>query len=205
MDLTTATLLPFVIASLVVELTPGPNMGYLALVAATEGRARGLAAVSGVALGLVILGSAASVGVAALFTAAPWVDPLVRVAGIAWLLWLALLAWRGTAERDEGGVVGASASAHFLRGLIGNLLNAKTVLFFAVVVPSFLPPGAMPTTADRLVLAGIYAAVATAVHAGIVVAAGSVHRLVSTPDRLRTAMRVQALGLVAVAVWLALA
>ncbi len=205
MDLTAAALAPFVLASLIVELTPGPNMGYLALVAATEGRARGLAAVAGVALGLAILGSAASVGVAALFAAAPWADPLVRVAGIAWLLWLAWLAWRGTTERDEGGVAGASARAHFLRGLIGNLLNAKTVLFFAVVVPSFLPPGATPSTADRLVLAGAYTAVATAVHAGIVVAAGSVHRLVSSPARLRTALRVQALGLVAVAVWLALA
>jgi threonine/homoserine/homoserine lactone efflux protein len=204
-DLTAAALAPFVLASLIVELTPGPNMGYLALVAATEGRARGLAAVAGVALGLAILGSVASVGVAALFAAAPWVDPLVRVAGIAWLLWLAWLAWRGTAERDEGGAAGASARAHFLRGLIGNLLNAKTVLFFAVVVPSFLPPGATPSTADRLVLAGVYTAVATAVHAGIVVAAGSVHRLVSTPARLRRALRVQAAGLVAVAVWLALA
>jgi threonine/homoserine/homoserine lactone efflux protein len=204
-DLTAAALAPFALASLIVELTPGPNMGYLALVAATEGRARGLAAVAGVALGLLVLGSAASVGVAALFAAAPWVDPLVRVAGIAWLLWLAWLAWRGTTERDEGGKGGASARAHFLRGLIGNLLNAKTVLFFAVVVPSFLPPGASPTTADRLVLAGVYAAVATAVHAGIVVAAGSVHRLVSTPARLRRALRMQALGLVAVAVWLALA
>ena len=90
-------------------------------------------------------------------------------------------------------------------GVLVELLNPKTVLFFAVVVPSFLPPGATPSTGDRLALAGVYAAVATIVHAGIVVAAGSVHRLVSTPSRLRTALRVQALGLVAVAVWLALA
>jgi threonine/homoserine/homoserine lactone efflux protein len=204
-DLTSATLAPFALASLIVELTPGPNMGYLALVAATEGRARGLAAVAGVALGLAILGSAASVGVAALFAAAPWADPLVRVAGIAWLLWLAWLAWRGTTERDEGGASGASARAHFLSGLIGNLLNAKTVLFFAVVVPSFLPPGTEPSTGDRLILAAIYVGVATAVHAGIVLAAGTVHRLVSTPARLTRALRVQALGLVAVALWIAVA
>lgn len=57
--------------SLIVELMPGPNMAYLAPVAATEGRRRGYAAVSGVALGLAVPGLLASTGLATLIAASP--------------------------------------------------------------------------------------------------------------------------------------
>ena len=50
------TLAGFVLTAFLIELTPGPNMAYLALIAATEGRRPGYAAVAGVALGLTVLG-----------------------------------------------------------------------------------------------------------------------------------------------------
>ena len=49
-------LLPFVLTALAVELTPGPNMAWLALLSAQSGRLVGLAAVAGVATGLLLLG-----------------------------------------------------------------------------------------------------------------------------------------------------
>ena len=64
------TLAGFALTSLIVELTPGPNMAYLALIAATEGRRPGFAAVAGVALGLGVLGLAAGFGLATLIAGA---------------------------------------------------------------------------------------------------------------------------------------
>ena len=88
----------FAFAAVLVELTPGPNMAWLALLAATEGRARGFAAVAGVALGLGLMGAAAALGLAALVQTQPQVYQALRWAGMLYLLWLALEAWRAASS-----------------------------------------------------------------------------------------------------------
>lgn len=61
----------FALAVLVIELTPGPNMAWLSGLAATEGKRAGVAAVAGVALGLLVNGMLAALGLAALLQVAP--------------------------------------------------------------------------------------------------------------------------------------
>ena len=63
---TPGTLLAFAVTCLVIELTPGPNMAYLAMLSATKGRRAGFAATLGVALGLLVIGLAAALGLTAL-------------------------------------------------------------------------------------------------------------------------------------------
>lgn len=191
--------LSFALASLVVELTPGPNMAWLALLAATEGRRRGLAAVAGVATGLAVMGAAAAFGLAALVQAQPLVYQALRWAGLGYLLWLATQAWTG-AEGEAGGPMGLSAWRYFRQGVITNVLNPKAAVFFVTVLPSFLPNNA--SLMQNLEFSAIYVAVATAVHAAIVVAAGTAHAAMANPARVILARRVMALALVGVAVWL---
>lgn len=191
--------LSFALASLVVELTPGPNMAWLALLAATEGRRRGLAAVAGVATGLAVMGAAAAFGLAALVQAQPLVYQALRWAGLGYLMWLGYQAWTG-ADREEGGPMGLSAWRYFRQGVITNVLNPKAAVFFVTVLPSFLPTNA--SLMQNLEFSAIYVVVATAVHAAIVVAAGATHAAMSNPARVTLARRVMALALVGVAVWL---
>ena len=87
-------LLGFALAVLLIELTPGPNMAWLAGLAATEGRRNGLAAVAGVAIGLLGNGALAALGLAALLQAAPWLWATLRLAGAAMMLGLAIVTWR---------------------------------------------------------------------------------------------------------------
>ena len=87
--LTFETLAAFVLASLVIELTPGPNMTYLALLAARHGRRPGYAAVVGVAVGLGVLGLLASLGLATLLQSSPPLYGVLRWGGVAYLLYLA--------------------------------------------------------------------------------------------------------------------
>ena len=98
-----ADITAFALTSFLVELTPGPNMAYLALVAATEGRRPGYAAVAGVALGLAIVGLLAALGLATLIAASPLAYQALRWAGVAYLMWLAWEGWRG-AERVPNGM-----------------------------------------------------------------------------------------------------
>jgi len=87
-------LVGFALAVLLIELTPGPNMAWLAGLAATEGVRHGLAAVAGVAIGLLANGVLAALGLAALLQAAPEAWIFLRLGGAAMMLWLAIDTWR---------------------------------------------------------------------------------------------------------------
>ena len=130
-------LLPFAATALVIELTPGPNMVWLALLAATEGRRPALAAVAGVALGLAAMGGLLSLGIGALIETQPALLAVLRWAGVGFLLWLAWESWRDAgrpAHHQPGG--GETPAQAFVRGLLTNLLNPKAALFFLLIALS---------------------------------------------------------------------
>ena len=190
----------FALTALIVELTPGPNMAWLALVSASEGRRPGYAAVAGVALGLAVVGLLSSLGLAALIASYPPAYQALRWAGVAYLLYLAWEGWREAGTAETGPAPGAPLVLWFRRGLITNLLNPKAAVFYIAVLPEFLPTAA--TTIEVLNLSAIYVAVATAIHALIVTAAGSAHALLADPTRERRIRRALSLALAAVAIWL---
>lgn len=191
----------FLVAVLVLELTPGPNMAWLALLSATAGHRAGLAAVLGIGLGLAAQAMLAALGVAALVGRWPGLSAGLQLAGVAYLLYLALESWRDAgdpAHHRPGG--GEDGSDGFRRGLVGNLLNPKAALFFLAVMPGFLSPAA--GTGEVVLLSAIYLAVATAVHLAIALAAGSLRGWLTDPVVSVRMHRVQAVTLGAVAVWL---
>jgi threonine/homoserine/homoserine lactone efflux protein len=191
----------FLLTSLLIELTPGPNMTYLALVSAVQGRRAGLAATLGVALGLSIIGLAAALGLAAVINASPAAFAVLRWGGAAYLGWLAIEAWWGAREvSPERAHLDSDEVKHFRRGLIVNLLNPKAGLFFVAVLPSFVAPGSN-LVAQTVLLTALYVAMATAVHLVIVALAGSVNRWFEHPGRQMMARRVFAVLLAAVAVY----
>lgn len=196
-----ARLLAFALTSFLIELTPGPNMAYLALVAATEGRRQGYAAVAGVALGLMILGLAAALGLAAVIESSPLVYQSLRWCGVGYLLWLAWEAWRDAEKADGLAETGLSLARHFQRGLVTNLLNPKAAMFFVAVLPGFLP--AAPELGDTVTLSAVYVMVATLVHGGLVAVAGAARMWLGEARRVGQVRRGMALALVGVAIWMA--
>jgi threonine/homoserine/homoserine lactone efflux protein len=192
-------LLGFALAVLLIELTPGPNMAWLAGLAATEGRQRGLSAVWGVALGLFANGIIAALGLAALLAAAPRLLFGLKLAGAALMAWLAVEAWRGAgygeASRARAGFDGRA----FATGAMMNLLNPKAYLFFVVVAPQFLN-GATLGVRQALLLTLISVTIATLIHLAIVLAGARAHGWLSQPDRNRTVRRLFAVLTLGVAV-----
>jgi threonine/homoserine/homoserine lactone efflux protein len=195
-----ATVAGFAVTSLLIELTPGPNMAYLAMLAATEGRRAGFAAVAGVALGLALFGLAAALGLAALISGSPAIYQALRWFGVVYLLWLAWDAWRGAEATEDGAPAGSALGIHFRRGLVTNLLNPKAAVFFVSVLPGFLPSA--PQLSQVLTLSAIYVAVATLVHAALVFAAGTAQGWLGAQHRVLIVRRCMAIGLMAVAGWL---
>ena len=194
------TIVSFLITSFLIELTPGPNMTYLALVAAREGRAAGFATVLGVALGLAAIGLVAALGVAEVIQASGMLYQGLRWAGVLFLLYLAWEGW--TAGTD---VVAASTEEHgkyFVRGLVTNLLNPKAAVFYVAVLPTFIESG-RPALPQTIALTIIYVAVATFVHSAIVALAGSLEQFLNEPRREGIARRTLSALLAIVALWFA--
>lgn len=192
------TLLSFALASFLIELTPGPNMTYLALVAAADGRRAGFATVAGVTLGLAAIGLLAAFGVAQLVQASPLAYEMLRWGGVAFLLYLAWDGWRQATRVVTAGEV--EHGRYFMRGLVTNLLNLKAAVFYVAVLPTFIDP-ARPPLPQTVTLTLVYVAVATVIHALIVLAAGALEPVLNDPRREKIARRVLSALLAAVAVW----
>jgi threonine/homoserine/homoserine lactone efflux protein len=188
----------FALAALLIELTPGPNMTYLAIVSVSDGWRAGFATVAGVALGLATIGLIAALGVAALIQSSDTLYEMLRWAGVAYLLWLAWEGWRGEAAREE---VPTDAS-YFLRGLVTNLLNPKAAVFYVAVLPKFVD-ASLPLLAQTLTLSAVYVTIATLIHALIVLLAGSLEPLLTDPAREQKVRRALSLLLALVALWFA--
>lgn len=188
----------FALAVLLIELTPGPNMAWLSGLAATEGRRAGLAAVAGVALGLLANGVLAALGLTALLAAAPKAWHALQWAGAVMMTVLAVEAWRGAGRTAVPRPPGRIAARAFATGAFINLLNPKAYLFFLVVAPRFLGGSAL-NLASALTLAAVSAGIATCVHLLIVMAGSRAHGWLADPRRTRWARRGFALVMLMVA------
>jgi threonine/homoserine/homoserine lactone efflux protein len=176
-----SVLAPFAFAVVVIALTPGPDMTFFVGRALTRGRAAGIAALTGALSGVVVHTLAVALGLSALIVAAPKAFLALKVAGAAYLLWLAFQAIRrGSAftlpSRPSGraGLAGTWAS-----GVAINLLNPKIVLFFMTFLPQFVSSADADARGKLIALGLIFIAMAFVICLPMVLAA----------DRFAAAMR----------------
>lgn len=196
------TLVAFAATCCVIELTPGPNMAYLAVLSTSKGRRAGLAATLGVALGLSLLGLAAAVGLTAIIAASRWLYEALRWGGSLYLLWLAWEGWRGEDETSSGNAdLKGHGSKFFVRGLVTNLLNPKAGLFYVAVLPTFVDEMS-PLVGQAVTLSAIYVAVATAIHSAIVLLADAARPWLEDGRCNAIVRRTLSVMLVGIAIWL---
>jgi threonine/homoserine/homoserine lactone efflux protein len=133
----------FLIASLLLAVTPGPGVLYIVARSLVQGPFAGLASVAGVALGNLGNALAAVLGLTALFAVSSLAFSFVKYAGAAYLVWLGVQILRGTHDAKAAGTLDASPLARLFRdGFVVALLNPKTTVFFAAFLPQFLDAGA---------------------------------------------------------------
>ena len=198
------SVLEFILTVLLLELTPGPNMAYLAALTLDRGRRAGLLATAGVAAGLSIHAIVAAFGLGVLVSQSPLIYDMLRWTGVAYLLYLAWETWRSSAKQHPEMVASASASL-FWRGFFSNVFNPKSMLFFISVVPGFIryDSSGAGLLAQAARLGAIYIAIATTIHVSIVLLAGQSRPLLIAGSRQTSIRRILSLALVLVAAWLA--
>ena len=196
----------FLLAVLLLELTPGPNMAYLATLALSHGRAAGLIATAGVAFGLAVHAIVAGLGAGALIQQYPLLYEVLRWIGVGYLLYLAWEGWRTEKEASpERADLAVMAGSLFLRGFLSNVFNPKSILFFVSVLPSFVGtgPSAPSLTIQMTVFGILYVGIATVVHGAIVILAAQLRPWLVEGPRQQTVRRTLSLVLAFVAIWLA--
>jgi threonine/homoserine/homoserine lactone efflux protein len=196
-------LLAFALTALIIEITPGPNMTYLAALSLSSGARTGFAAVAGIALGLMTYGLIAAFGLTTIIDDSPFLYGLLRWGGVLFLLWLAWESWvSGDVASSEE--IDERPWPAFRRGLITNLLNPKAAVFYIAVLPEFIRPDNGSVMRQTLLLSVIYVAIATLIHATIVALAGSLQSVIVTANNRVIIRRGFALMLVGIAIWFAL-
>ena len=186
--------------SILFVITPGADWAY-AITAGLRFRSP-LPAIAGMLAGHVLATLVVAAGVGALVARVPVLLTVLTVAGALYLLWLGvgMLRAPATAPREAEGVVAESgtALAQALGGLGVSGLNPKVVLLFLALLPQFTDPaGALPLTAQLLVLGLVHVVTCAAVY--LLVGYGARRVLRARPTAARVVTRVSGVAMVVIA------
>ena len=205
--MTTQTLLLYVLASLMLAVTPGPTM----LLALSNGIAGGMRraawGIAGASLGSSLLIAAVAVGLGSLLAASEWLFNALRAAGVIYLVWLGIKLWRSE-PADLGQALAPPAGSALqgrlalARSLAVALSNPKALLFFAAFLPQFVDT-TQPQGWQYVVLGAIFVGLDTLVMLAYATAGTQAVRWLSQRS-LRKLDRGCALGMWALAATLAL-
>ncbi len=145
----------FVLAAIVLGITPGPDMTFFLSKTIAQSRPAGFAAFGGAAIGLLVHSVLVAAGLSVLLAASATAFTVLKVAGAAYLAWLAVDAIRhGSSLSLAPGGRRETLRAIFLKGLLINLLNPKIIVFFVTFLPQFVSAGD-PHVARKLLFLGL--------------------------------------------------
>ncbi|AWM86950.1 LysE family translocator [Microvirga sp. 17 mud 1-3] len=130
----------FLAAALVIAITPGPGIFYVAARTLAGGRAEGLASTFGTGIGGLFHIAAGALGVSALVMASAEAFTILKFAGAAYLVWLGLKTIREARFALPQGVARTGAGRAFREGILVEALNPKTAAFFLAFIPQFVDP-----------------------------------------------------------------
>jgi threonine/homoserine/homoserine lactone efflux protein len=151
----------FLVAALALAVTPGPAVLYIVTRSVSQGRGAGAVSCLGIAMGTLVHIVAAAFGLSAILASSMLAFGLVKYAGAAYLVWLGL---RKLAREPQAAVLDGpparSLRRTFWEGVLVNVLNPKTALFFLAFLPQFVDPSKGSPTSQLLLLGGTFALLA---------------------------------------------
>jgi threonine/homoserine/homoserine lactone efflux protein len=157
-------------------LTPGPNMIYLVSRSIVQGRRAGLVSLAGVATGFLVYLVAVTAGIVTVFAFVPALYTAIKLAGAAYLLWLAWKAVRpgGTAVFAPQPLPPDSPRRLYTMGLLTCLLNPKLAILYVSLLPQFVDPSRGRVAEQTLLLGLTQICISVSVNALIALGAGTI-------------------------------
>jgi threonine/homoserine/homoserine lactone efflux protein len=148
----------FMTGAMLLLLIPGPAVLYITSRSIGLGRAAGLASAMGIAVGTMFHVAAATLGLSALLVSSAAAFQFVKYAGAAYLIYLGIRTLRsGDVATLDPSHERRSLRSIFGQGVLVNLLNPKTALFFLAFLPQFVDPTRGRTSLQIFELGGLFA------------------------------------------------
>lgn len=184
-----ATLTAFVLATLAIVALPGPSVAFVVTRSLEHGRRAGLYSVLGIETGAALHVAAASAGLAAVLQRSPAAHTALRWAGAVYLVGLGVQQFRRP-KGAEGLARSAPGPLRMYRdGVLVDLLNPKTALFFVAFLPQFVDPARGSVARQVAVLGLCFVLLALACDGGYAVAAGGAARRAQSSPRTAAVVR----------------
>ncbi|UTW08499.1 LysE family translocator [Pseudomonas benzenivorans] len=163
----------FLAATLALNLTPGPDMLYIASRASAQGAPAGLVSSLGIGVGCLVHALAAAFGLSALLMMSALAFTLVKWAGVLYLVWLGVQLIRaGWREAKSQALVPARLPQVLWQGVLVNVFNPKVALFFLAFLPQFASPESPSFVWQMLLLGVIFSLSGTLVNAAVAALCG---------------------------------
>ncbi|WP_020671873.1 LysE family translocator [Amycolatopsis nigrescens] len=182
---TSAEWLIFLGTAALFAVTPGPGILYVLARSLRGGRAEGIRSVLGNGIGAAVHVVAAALGLSALLATSAVAFTVVKIAGAAYLVFLGLQAiFRRHDDGDQagGGPAGRLSRSPVAQGMLSELLNPKTALYFMALLPHFVHPETAPAPLVFILLGLIALAMAMLADLLVALFAGRIgHRLMASP------------------------
>lgn len=176
----------FFAVSVLLALSPGPDNIFVLTQSAMGGPRAGLLVTIGLCTGLVVHTTAVALGVAAVFQTSTLAFTALKIAGAAYLLYLAWQAFTATArELPEQGGQAAASRRLYLRGIVMNVTNPKVSIFFLAFLPQFADPSRGSLILQILLLGAVFALATILVFGSVALFAGSLGRRLRRSDRVQ--------------------
>ncbi len=131
-------LVPFLTASILLTLSPGPDIIYVLVQSISNGKKAGIVTTLGLVSGILIHTSLVAFGVSAVIKASPILFSLIKIFGALYLFFLAFKVFKSDSSIAINGVSQKSSKNLFRQGFIMNVLNPKVTIFFLAFFPGFL-------------------------------------------------------------------
>ena len=180
----------FVVAALVLLLTPGPAVLYIVARSVEQGRLAGLVSALGVHVGTLVHVAAAALGLSALLVSSALAFSVVKYLGALYLIYLGARKLLGWDQAVEGRALAPQSLRRlFTQGVVVNVLNPKTALFFLAFLPQFVDVSRGAVGVQILVLGLIFVALGVISDGLYAVAAGTAGAWLKREGRLLRAER----------------
>ena len=179
------TIMLFLLASLAINLSPGPSILYATTVAISSGTRAALVSVSGMSVGVFVHVLAAATGVAALIAASAFAFTVIKILGAIYLVYLGVktLLQPRSAPQQAKPEVPKVTRAYFYKGILVDLLNPKIGLFFLAFLPQFVGAGEGNIFVRTMVLGMLFITLGWVVNSCIAVVAAKGANLAQTRAR----------------------
>jgi threonine/homoserine/homoserine lactone efflux protein len=176
----------FLIAAVLLNLSPGPDMAFILAQTARNGQRSGFAAMFGVWTGAFLHVLLAALGLSAILATSATAFTVVKWSGAAYLIWLGIQAYRsdGASYSPSTDIRQLSNLRIYRQGVLVAALNPKVAIFFLAFLPQFVVDGAGPVSAQLFLHGTLIIVVGVLIEPSLVILGSKLTRYLGQNSRV---------------------